>query len=221
MRDYNAFDILGPIMVGPSSSHTAGACKIARVARKIAKDGFYRVDFHLHGSFAATYVGHGTDKALVGGALGFSPEDPSIKDAFMIAMREELNYKIKIEDLGDVHPNTVKIVFKYEDAPDEYVIGSSIGGGSIVIVNISGMELEYRGEYPTILLQYVDRQGVISKVSGVLSKHGYNIESINTKKDKLSGIVTLTIETDRDVEEFVRDEISSEDYFINHKYVGV
>ncbi|MDU2110868.1 MAG: L-serine ammonia-lyase, iron-sulfur-dependent subunit beta, partial [Peptoniphilus lacydonensis] len=112
MKEYTSFEILGPIMVGPSSSHTAGACKIGRVAAKICPKNYESVDFYLHGSFAYTYKGHGTDKALLGGIMGFETFDDSIRDAYKIADARGINYKFIPTNLGeDYHPNTVKVVF--------------------------------------------------------------------------------------------------------------
>ena len=141
MKEYTSFEILGPIMVGPSSSHTAGACKIGRVAAKICPKNYESVDFYLHGSFAYTYKGHGTDKALLGGIMGFETFDDSIRDAYKIADTRGINYKFIPTNLGeDYHPNTVKVVFNYKDDTSEYVIGSSIGGGNIIILEINGIK---------------------------------------------------------------------------------
>lgn len=221
MAEFGAFDILGPIMIGPSSSHTAGACRIGKTAMKISSKGWKSVDFFLHGSFAHTYKGHGTDRALVGGVMGFETDDPRIRNSFEIADEEGIKYKFIKTDLGEkYHPNSVKIVFHYDDH-DEFVIGSSIGGGAMIIVNINGIELEFRGEFPTILLRYNEQKGVIAYVSSILSENSYNIESINTVKDKLTDIVTLTIEIDRNLTDEIKDAIINKDRFLEAKYVEV
>lgn len=222
MTEYSAFEVLGPIMVGPSSSHTAGACRIANVARKIAGEDFTSVEFLLHGSFACTYKGHGTDRALVGGILGYQPDDDRIKTAFQQAEKAGVKFEIKMEDLGEkYHPNSVKIIFHFENKPDEYIIGSSIGGGAIVIVNINGIEIEFRGVFPTILLQYQEQQGVIAFVSSILLGNHYNIESITTQKDSLTQIVTLTVEIDRALLEKAKRTILDAERFLTAKYVEV
>lgn len=222
MAEYSAFDVLGPIMIGPSSSHTAGACRIARAALKICGNDFKSVDFLLHGSFALTYKGHGTDKALVGGILGFDTDDKRIRDSFEIAKERGVEYTFKTTDLGEkYHPNTVKIVFHFDNKPDEYVIGTSIGGGAITIVNIDGIEIDFRGEFPTILLQYNEQKGVIAYVSSILAENNYNIESINTEKDKLHDIVTLSLEIDRELTDDLKDSILNSDRFNITRYVGV
>ena len=219
--EFSAFEVLGPFMIGPSSSHTAGACKIAKVARNICGHDFNSVEFLLHGSFAHTYKGHGTDKALVGGLMGFAPDDERIRDSFSIAEKEGIKYSFDTIDLGDeYHPNSVKIVFHYDDR-DEFVIGSSIGGGAIVIVNINGIAIEFRGLFPTILLQYNEQSGVIAYVSSILYGNGYSIESINTDKNSLTEMVTLTIEVDQPLSPYVQAAILQADRFKAAKYVEV
>lgn len=208
-------------MVGPSSSHTAGACRIGAMGAKICGSGFTAVDFFLHGSFAYTYQGHGTDRALLGGVLGYAPDDDRLRDAVNQANNQGLQYAFQTLDLGDsYHPNTVKIVFHYEDR-DEYIIGSSVGGGAVVIVDINGMEANFRGLFPTLLLRYEEQSGVIAYVSGILSGNGYSIESINTVKDTLRNIVTLTVEVEKPIVAHVRNAICEADRFLTSKYVEV
>lgn len=208
-------------MIGPSSSHTAGACKIGKVARKICGKDFLYVEFFLHGSFAYTYRGHGTDRALVGGVLGYDTDDPRIEYAFEYAKEAGLKYDFQLTDLGEhYHPNTVKIVFHYEDR-DEFIIGSSIGGGAIIIVNINGIDVQFRGVFPTLLLQYPEQSGVIASVSSELSKNGYNIESMITNKDTLTKIVTLTVEIEEPISEEIKANILNQDRFLSAKYVEV
>lgn len=221
MREYNSFEILGPIMVGPSSSHTAGACKIANVAAKICKGDFQKVQFYLHGSFAHTYKGHGTDRALLGGIMGMSTYDENIRHAYEIADEKKLDYEFIPTNLGDeYHPNTVKILFIYDDR-QEYVIGSSIGGGNIVIVDIDGMKVDFKGDHPTMLFQYDEQKGVIAYVSSLLTGNDYNIESINTIKDVLTNIVTLTIEVERPLSDSLRTALMETSRFIRAKYLEV
>lgn len=222
MAEFSAFDVLGPIMIGPSSSHTAGACRIANTALKICGTDFKSVEFLLHGSFAHTYKGHGTDKALVGGIMGYDTDDERIRDSFNIAEKNGVKFSFNTTDLGEkYHPNTVKIIFHYDNKPDQYIIGTSIGGGAIMIVDINGIEIQFRGEHPTILLQYHEQQGVIAYVSSLLSGNNYNIESINTTKDKIKNMVTLTIEIDRKLSNSLRDAILESERFIVARYVGV
>ncbi|MDO4594241.1 MAG: L-serine ammonia-lyase, iron-sulfur-dependent subunit beta [Tissierellia bacterium] len=194
----SVFDIVGPIMVGPSSSHTAGANRIAGFARKIGGKDPLRVDFFLHGSFEKTYKGHGTDKALLGGVLGFSPEDERIKEAFRYADEKNLEYSFIPMDLGDVHPNTVKIVLTYKDHRTS-IIGCSIGGGNIKIISINGNEVEYYGKNPTIVMSYYEQKGMIAFISNVLFDGGYNIHTMQTinKGEKIMLIVELDEKIDQ------------------------
>ncbi len=132
MREYSVFDILGPIMIGPSSSHTAGAARLGKEAREIVGEDFKAVKFYLHGSFAQTYKGHGTDRALVAGILGMEPDDDHLKDALNIAKEKGIDVEFIPADLGtDKHPNTVKMVFIMKDGTEKEVMGSSIGGGNV------------------------------------------------------------------------------------------
>ena len=222
MKEYSSFEILGPVMVGPSSSHTAGACKIARVAAKICPDDYESVEFYLHGSFAFTYKGHGTDRALLGGIMGFKTYDSSIRDAYEIADKKGINYSFIPMDLGeDYHPNTVKVKFNYKDRDSEYVIGSSIGGGNMKIVDINGIKVDYDGRFPTFLFQYDEQKGVIAEVSTILAGESYNIESINTTKDELTNIVTLTVELDEGANQNIIDKLLNNSRYITAKYVEV
>lgn len=222
MKEYSSFEILGPIMVGPSSSHTAGACKIAILAAKICPADYESVEFYLHGSFAFTYKGHGTDRALLGGIMGFRTYDSSIRDAYEIADERGIKYSFIPMNLGEnYHPNTVKIKFNYKDRESEYVIGSSIGGGNMKIVDINGIEVDYDGKFPTLLFQYPEQKGVIADVSTILAEESYNIESINTKKNELTNIVTLTVELDESASESVLDKLLNNSRYITAKYVEV
>ncbi len=207
MKNYSVFDILGPVMIGPSSSHTAGAARIGKIARELADDPFYKVSFYLHGSFAKTYRGHGTDKALVAGILGLDPSDERIKDSFELAKKNNIQIEFIEADLGYVHPNTVKIVFHYKYKEDFYVIGSSIGGGNVNIININGNEVSFTGDYPTILAKYRDRKGVISEISTILSNHNINIATMNVTRE--NKIATMITELDSPIDEKIIEEISS------------
>ncbi|WP_099950754.1 L-serine ammonia-lyase, iron-sulfur-dependent subunit beta [Ezakiella peruensis] len=211
MRDFSLLEILGPIMIGPSSSHTAGAARLGRIATTIAGEGFTSVSFLLHGSFAKTYNGHGTDKALLGGVMGFSPSDVRIRDAFKIADENNLHYEYLETDLGFVHPNTVRIIFHYEDRPDYYVQGSSIGGGNILITNINGTEIEFRGERPTVILKYKDKRGIISRITSLFAIAGFNIANMTViRSGRMSALIC---EFDGEVDNSILDDINRIDDF--------
>jgi len=145
-KDYSVFDIVGPNMIGPSSSHTAGAARLGKTASKIAGKPVKEVKFLLHGSFAETYKGHGTDKAIVGGILGFQPDDARIKESFELAEQAGVKFEFIKTDLGDnVHPNTVKIEMVLEDGSKSTVMGASIGGGNIKLTEMDGLALDFNG----------------------------------------------------------------------------
>ena len=190
MKDYGVFDVIGPVMIGPSSSHTAGAARIGKIARDILGTDFNRVIFYLHGSFAKTYKGHGTDKALVAGVLGMGPSDENLRNSFEIAQAQGIAYEFIEADLGYQHPNTVKIVFKSKDKKDSYIIGSSIGGGNVLITNINGNKVEFTGDYPTLLIKYYDRKGIISRITSVIANNDINIASMKvTREDNIATMV--------------------------------
>lgn len=217
MKDYKVFDIIGPVMIGPSSSHTAGACRIAKTARIISQPNFTEVEFQLHGSFASTYKGHGTDKALLAGALGFETDDVRIRDSFRLAEMQGIKYKFTRQDLGKVHPNSVRIIFYYPDGSQTSVTGSSIGGGNIEIVELDGISVSYTGVFPTIIVKYIDTKGIIRDITNVLSVNDYNIESIKTVKR--DDEVTLIAETSEEISAEVIKELFSDKRFIFKKYL--
>ncbi|MGO1470277.1 MAG: L-serine ammonia-lyase, iron-sulfur-dependent subunit beta [Tissierella sp.] len=207
MKDYSVFDILGPIMIGPSSSHTAGAARLARIAKEIAGDGFYKVIFMLHGSFAKTYKGHGTDKALVGGILGYDPDDANIKTSLEEASKKDIEVSFEEIDLGYVHPNTVKLIFKYRDKEDFYISGSSIGGGNIIINDINGNSVNLAADKPTLILKYEDRQGVISEVGTIFADKNLNIATMKVTREK--NVATMICESDSILDDHLISEVSN------------
>lgn len=199
MNDYSVFDILGPIMIGPSSSHTAGAARLAKISKEIADENFYKVIFMLHGSFAKTYKGHGTDKALVGGILGMNPDDENIRTSLEKAKEENIDVSFEEADLGYVHPNTVKLIFKYHGKEDFHIIASSIGGGNVLIMNINGNHVEFTANKPTLLLRYKDRKGVINEVSSIFAKNNFNIATMKVTREK--NVASMICELDEEIDE--------------------
>ncbi|MBS6063319.1 L-serine ammonia-lyase, iron-sulfur-dependent subunit beta [Criibacterium bergeronii] len=217
MKDYGIFDVMGPIMIGPSSSHTAGAARLARLAAKISGKDFEEVTFYLHGSFAKTYLGHGTDKALVAGVMGMLPDDDNLPYSHEIARKKGLKYSFVETDLGDVHPNSVKIVMKYPTGRIASVTGSSIGGGNIKIIDIDGLKLDFTNDFPTIVLKYGEQKGIISFVSTILAESGYNIEKMIT--DKSDDMVTLLVEVSEEPSEEILDKILNDKRFAITKFI--
>jgi len=196
MSDISIFDIIGPRMVGPSSSHTAGANRLGRMARKIAKEAIKHVDLYVHGSFAKTLKGHGTDKALVAGLLGIYEDDEALKYAFEYAKKESMTYEFIEDDLGDVHPNTVKFkIITKKDIRVE-VIGSSTGGGGILITGIDGVTVKFTGLYPTLITRHRDHPGVIHQVTEVLAKQGINVAYMSVFRQERGDKAFMVIESD-------------------------
>lgn len=203
MSNLCVFDILGPVMVGPSSSHTAGAARLGKVARAVAGEKIVDVKFFLHGSFAKTYKGHGTDKALLAGILGMNPDDERLRASLSIAKEEGLRFEFIECDLGDYHPNTVKFVMECESGNVCEVLGSSIGGGSIEIVEVDGNKASFSGAYPTLITCHDDKFGTVNKVTQLLLEHEINIAFMNVSRTQKGMDATMTLEVDSLVDESI------------------
>lgn len=212
MTNPGVFDILGPIMVGPSSSHTAGAARLGKVAKSIAHGDIKKVTFLLHGSFGKTYKGHGTDRALVAGILGMEPSDSRLKDSLEIAEKQGLKVEFKEYDLGDVHPNTVKFLIETEDGKQSEIMGSSIGGGSIEITEVNGNKVEFSGDYPTLIISHMDVPGIVSKVTAILYYEGINIAFMKVFRSQKGREATMVFEVDARIDSTIIDEIESIEY---------
>jgi L-serine dehydratase len=208
MSNVSVFEIMGPIMIGPSSSHTAGAEKLGKAASSILDKSFDSVEFYLHGSFAKTYKGHGTDKALVAGILGMSADDERLRESLQIAEQRGIKVDFIETDLGEVHPNTAKIVMKNKGVVLLTLVGSSIGGGNIVINEIDGSALEISGQYPVIIATYKDVKGMISKITGVIASHEVNIATLKVSRSSKGEVATTVIETDNTASANIIEEIS-------------
>lgn len=208
MKDFSIFDIIGPSMIGPSSSHTAGATKLGKVAYRIAGEDISEVDFLLHGSFAKTYKGHGTDKALLGGILGFNPDDERIKDSFDLANNKKIKFSFKEVDLGEVHPNTVKIIITKKNKEIVELVGSSTGGGNVVVCQINGLDLEFTGAYTTLIISHRDRPGIVAKVTTILSENNINIAFMRVYRYGRGENAFMIIETDDLIQGLVMEYIN-------------
>lgn len=197
MKEYSVFDVLGPVMIGPSSSHTAGAAKLGKLAAVIISEKFKYIDFHLHGSFAKTYKGHGTDRALVAGIMGMDPDDENLKYSLRLAQENQIGIKFIEDDLGYVHPNTVKFVFK--DINEKIigeVTGSSIGGGNVVITNINGNSVEITGNSSTLIINQIDKKGVIGKITTTIASNNINIATMKVSREGKGKRACMIIEVD-------------------------
>lgn len=214
MKKYGAFDILGPVMIGPSSSHTAGAARLGKIAGAIGENNIIKVKFLLHGSFAKTYKGHGTDRALVAGILGMEPWDGRLRDSLRIAEEKGLQVEFQEADLGDVHPNTVKIIMQMADGSITSVTGSSIGGGSIVINEVDGEKVEFTGNYPTVIIKHIDVPGVISKVTALMYEEGINIAFMKVYRSSKGASSMMVFETDTSVSDDFAEKIAGMSYKI-------
>lgn len=199
MKTYRLFDVLGPKMIGPSSSHTAGAVKLGRVARALARGNVKKVVFHLHGSFAATYRGHGTDRALLAGLMGFPTWSEDIKNALFIAKDKGIDFHFQPIDLGDVHPNTVRVEITDSEGNSQSMTGSSIGGSNIRIIAINRDNVDFTGDYPTLIVKYTDRPGVIADVTGRISGQGINVAFLKVFRSSKGRGATMVFETDETV----------------------
>lgn len=207
MREYSVFDILGPVMIGPSSSHTAGAARLGKIAGTIAGGKIKKVQFFLHGSFAKTYKGHGTDKALIAGILGMNPWDKNLRNSMELAKEKGIEFEFIETDLGDVHPNTVKFVIMCEDSRVSEIMGSSIGGGNVIITEVDGDKIEFTGVYPTILINHIDVPGMVAKVSQVLYKYKINIAFMRVYRENVKGAKAAMV---FEVDDFVSDDVVNE-----------
>jgi L-serine dehydratase len=209
--DYGIFDILGPVMIGPSSSHTAGAARLGKIAAQISGGSFHKVEFLLYGSFAKTYRGHGTDKALVAGVQGMDPDDEHLRESLSIAEKRGLQVKFIEGGVGDVHPNTVKFTFYKDNGTQVTVTGSSIGGGNISIIEIDGDPVEFSGQYPTIIVEHWDRKGMISRISSVFSEAQINIATMKVNRSSRGEAASMIIETDSSINEDIVDKLKNID----------
>jgi len=204
----NVFDIVGPVMIGPSSSHTAGAVRIGYVAGLLLGKPAVKAEIHLHGSFAKTYKGHGTDKALIAGILGMQPDDERIRTSPQLAAKTGLAVTIIPVFIKDAHPNTARILLTGKDGEQIEVQGSSIGGGNIVINQINGLEVEFTGQSDTLIVLHRDTSGVIAAVSHYLGELGINISNFRLSRSEKGGIAIMTIEVDGKVETLMNEHIS-------------
>ncbi|HEY8804727.1 MAG TPA: L-serine ammonia-lyase, iron-sulfur-dependent subunit beta [Clostridium sp.] len=207
MKNYSAFDILGPIMIGPSSSHTAGAARLGKIASIIVGKDIISVKCILHGSFAKTYKGHGTDRALTAGILGMDPWDDRLKDSMSIAKKRGILIEFAFEDLGDVHPNTVKFIITKKSGRIVEIIGSSVGAGNILIFEVDGQRVEFTGKCPTIIISHKDIPGMISKVSTILYNEDINIALMKVYRNSRGLKAAMVFETDTIVPEDVLKRI--------------
>ena len=204
------FDIIGPIMVGPSSSHTAGAVRIGYVTRQIMGEDIVEAQIDLYGSFLATGKGHGTDKALVAGLLGMKPDDYRIPNSFEHAKEKGMKFAFGEAFIRDAHPNTVVITATGESGRVRTIEAASIGGGSIRVIKIDDMEANFTGDYPTLIIRNQDKPGMVLKIVSKMNEFNINIANLVLSKDmKKKGTAITVIECDDAIPFAMVDEIRS------------
>lgn len=207
MKRYGVFDVAGPIMVGPSSSHTAGAARLGLIARRLCGERIVQADFLLHGSFAETYRGHGTDKALLAGILGIGSADYRLRDAFAIADAQGLSYRFLPTDLGEQHPNTVRFRLTTESGRECAVLGSSIGGSSVRIREIDGVAVNFSGDKPILVTSHRDEPGVVARVTAILYREGINIGNMQISRDEASSVACMYLELEGKIPAGLRERL--------------
>ncbi len=191
----NVFDLIGPVMVGPSSSHTAGAVRIGLVSRKLLGGQPDEAELLLHGSFAATGRGHGTDRALVAGLLGMEPDDERIPDSFLWAEKAGLRFHFGVISMPDAHPNSV-LLRLHRGGKELRVVAASVGGGRIEVRRLNDMPMRFTAEQPTLIVSNRDHPGSVADVSRVLAEAGVNIGTFQVNRDERGGVAVMVIETD-------------------------
>lgn len=214
MKYTSVFDIIGPIMIGPSSSHTAGAARIGRIARTIFNQKPERAEITFYGSFAKTYKGHGTEVAIIGGILDFDTYDPRIVNAIEIAKAEGIEIEIRESEEITAHPNTARVRL-IAGTKELEIVGISIGGGKIEIVEINRFALNLSGQLPALLVLHEDRFGMIAAVANILSKYEINIGAMQVSRKSKGDMALMIIETDQNVSAEIADEIKSIPYISN------
>lgn len=195
----NLFDIVGPVMVGPSSSHTAGAVRIGYIARLLLNEEIQKAEIYLHGSFYATGKGHGTDRALIAGLLGMHPEDERIPNSFQIAKEQGMTFSFAGIELRDAHPNSVLMKLTGVNGRQLEIEAASIGGGRIKICKLDGLEANFCGDYPTLIVHNLDQPGHVAEVTSMLAHKSVNIATMQLYRDKRGGDAVMIIECDKEV----------------------
>lgn len=210
MQTFKAFDIIGPRMIGPSSSHTAGAARLAHIAWHIAGEDVKRAELTLYGSFAETGRGHGTDKALLAGVLGLEPDDERLRYSMLLAQEAGVDYEIRYSGEAPGHydyANMARIHIESHDGRVTDVLGASIGGGNILITEINDLEVAFTGEYPTLIVRHNDVPGTISSVTAALAQAGINVAGMKVFRHSRGQDAYMIIETDSPVPPAVQEAV--------------
>ena len=193
------FDIIGPVMVGPSSSHTAGAVRIGYIAGKLMGEPIAKAEILLYGSFLATGKGHGTNMALVAGLMGMKPDDNRIPDSLNIAKERGMQVTFGVSDLKEAHPNTAQLRLTGVTGRKLEVVGESIGGSRINIAKIDGIDTNFSGDYPTLVVHNIDQPGHVSEVTSMLAHKSVNIAAMQLYRSNRGGEAVMVVECDQEV----------------------
>ena len=195
----NIFDMMGPVMVGPSSSHTAGAARIGNMGRTLLGEEVARADIGLYGSFAETGFGHGTDRALLAGLLGMKPDDLRIPNAYEEANRAGMAYSFRTVELRDAHPNTALLELTGKSGKQLTLQASSIGGGAIVVNKIDGIDVNFTGDFNTLIVRNQDESGSVAAITSILSQVHINVANMSVNRHRRGGDALMVIETDQHI----------------------
>lgn len=201
------FDLIGPVMIGPSSSHTAGAARIGLTARLLLGEYIVRAEIGLHGSFAKTYHGHGTDRAIVGGLLGMPVDDERLRDSLAIARESGLSVHFHSINIRGAHPNTVRVTITGASGRILAMEAASVGGGNIEVHRLDGLSVNFNGKENTLIIRHLDTKGAIARVTGVLASHGLNIANMQGYRRQAGGDAMIVLELDGIPEEETIEEI--------------
>lgn len=203
----NVFDIIGPVMIGPSSSHTAGAVRLGRVAWKILGETAVKAEIQLSGSFAQTYRGHGTDKALVAGIMGMHSDDERIRHSLELAEEQGLSVSFETVEIPDAHPNTARIKLTGQSGAKASIQGASIGGGNILVSEVNGLSVSFTGQYNTLMVLHYDKPGTIAAVTNFMAYSEVNIGNFRLSRPRKGGEAVMTIEVDGDVSDALMNSL--------------
>lgn len=208
MKYRSVFDIIGPIMVGPSSSHTAGAARIGRLARRLFGETPTKADIHFYGSFAQTYQGHATDVAVVAGLLDLDTDDKRLPNSLQLSKENGLQINFFSEEAVPVHPNTMKITLS-NDKTSMDITGISVGGGSVAITEVAGFPFKLSGDHPALLIFHKDAYGSVASVTNILMKYKINISHMEVSRQEKGKLALMVIETDQTIPETFINEIEN------------
>ena len=205
------FDVLGPVMIGPSSSHTAGAARIGYTAQKLLGDVPAEADIGLYGSFATTGRGHGTDRALIAGLLGMEPDDARIPQSFSLAKQRGLTFQFRHGVLQYAHPNSVQITVQDAAGTELTVVAASLGGGRVKFTSVDGLPAAFSGERNTLIIRNQDRVGEVAAMANALSETGVNIAAMQLYRDAKGGQALMVVESDEAISPATLERLRGEE----------